>query len=428
MKICDTKSCTGCSACMNVCPQSCITMTENTEGFIVPKIDKDKCIQCRLCVSSCPQNHPIDLQRNEKTLIFAAYSKNVKQMKNSTSGGIFPILAEAIIAGGGCVYGAEMSDDFQVSFARVEEKKDLMKLQGSKYVQSNINLIFRDVLKDLKSDRKVLFSGLPCQIGGLYSYLGKDFDNLYTIDVVCRGVPSGKLLKEYITYRESKENSELVNIIFRAKKKKWKPMSFGTFVHLKFKNGRQYDTHLTSEPYYMVFLKNIAMKESCYSCHYNGFPRVGDITLGDFAGLGVLYETDFYNKDGISQVLLNSDKGRLLYEDCKQLVVDEERTLDECCFFNLNLWSSSVPSRYREQFFETMKSSGIQKALEKYVLNYRSKLTQKIKDIIICILGEKQILLFMHKNRIRDRKYPPQWPANKYVNYRKMNNNEKSDT
>ncbi len=425
MQICEAKLCTGCSACANICPKQCITIEKDRDGFLRPQIDEEKCIQCMSCVSHCPQNNSIRLNRYSNPTVFAAYSSNSKQMKVSTSGGIFPILAEHIIEQGGCVYGAQMQNDFSVNFTRIKEKSEIIKLQGSKYVQSNIDMIYKSVLKDLQKKIPVLFSGLPCQIGGLYSFLGKDYANLFTIDVVCRGVLSEKILKEYISYREKKENSKLSDLVFRYKASNWKPMSYGTVMHLAFNNGRHYNRNLTSEPYYATFLKNIAMKESCYLCRYNGFPRIGDITLGDFAGLGVLETTNFYNKQGISQVLINSCKGKAIYESCTKRIIDERRTLDECCFFNLNLWKSTDRNSGRELFLDEIEQKGIEIALKKYISDSKSRLLQKVKDIIIYVLGEKRVLWGMHKKRISDNIYPTQWPKNKYVTYNGINDDEK---
>lgn len=416
MQICDLKTCTGCGACLSICPRNCIEMVENEEGFLKPSIDDKKCIQCKMCISHCPQINPIRLQRSQKPLVYAAFSDDNEQMQKSTSGGIFPILAKHIMKMGGSVYGVEMDNGFNVCFIKVEEEKDLKKLQGSKYVQSNTKMIYKEVLQDLQNGRTVLFSGLPCQIGGLYSFLGKDYDRLYTVDVVCRGVPSEKLLKEYIKFLEKKEGAKVQNFIFRYKKKKWTPMSFGTVVHKKFDNGKEYNIRLTSEPYYMTFLKNIAMKESCYSCSYNGFPRVGDITLGDFAGFGVLKKATIYNKKGISQILLNSEKGNELYTACREYICDEERTLDECCYFNLNLWLSSIKNPNRELFLETVRIKGMQYALKKYVFNIKNISLQKIKDVLIFIIGEKNTLILMHKKRSVGKYYPESWPKNKYTN------------
>lgn len=415
MHICDKAACTGCGACMNICPKNCIEIKNNKEGFKIPIIDEEKCIQCRLCVSHCPQNGSIRLKRHREPLVYAAYSKNTVQMLNSTSGGIFPLLAAQIIKEGGTVYGTCFTSGFEAEFKRIDTIESLTDLQGSKYVQSSVGLMYRNAKQDLEQGKKVLFSGTPCQIGGLYSFLEKDYDNLYTIDIVCRGVPSGKVLKEYISYCEKRENSELDYISFRHKEKKWQPMSFGTRMHLRFRNGNKYSKKPSKDLYYKTFLANIGMMESCYQCHFNGFPRVADITLGDFLGLGSLEKCKLYNPNGISQVLLNSNKGSSLYDICAKKIQAEKRTLNECCYFNLNLWLASKRNPNRERFFCELDKNGAEAAIKKYVCGFKKEIIQKAKDIMIKVLGEKRILLLMHKKRMFGKVYPKTWNRNNYT-------------
>lgn len=415
MYICDKAVCTSCGVCMNICPHNCILMEDNKEGFRTPVIDKERCVGCGLCVTHCPQNSSIALKRYKEPVVYAAYSVNEEQMIRSTSGGIFPLLAEQIIKMGGSVYGAKLDSDFKVRFTRIDVINDLIKLQGSKYVQSNVGMMYRHVRQDLEQGRKVLFSGVPCQVGGLYSFLGKDYTNLYTIDVVCRGVPSEKVLHEYISDCEKKEGSKLDSLTFRHKENKWRPMSFGTVMHLNFKNGNKYSRKSTKDAYYRTFLANIAMMESCYHCRFNGFPRVADITLGDFLGLGIIKKCELYNQNGISQVLLNSEKGNALYEKCADRIQDERRTINECCYFNLNLWLASKRNPNREAFFEEFDVNGGNAAVRKYVCSIKKEIIQKVKDCVIKMIGEKMTLLLMHKKRIFLGVYPVLWAKSQYI-------------
>lgn len=414
MKICEYSQCTNCGACVNVCPQNCISLINTEDYFVVPHIDEEKCINCKRCIQSCPNNYSVNIERYSTPEVFAAYAQDVGQMKNCTSGGIFSVLAEKILYKSGKVYGAANNEIFQAEFLRVENEHDLYKLLGSKYVQSNTGTMYRSALEDLKAGREVLFVGLPCQIAGLYSFLGRDYENLYTIDLVCRGVPSEELLQEYLKVCEKDEQSKLVYLNWRNKSRKWKPMSYGSRVKMKFANGKVKERKITNEPYYCMFLKNIAMKESCYSCRFNGFPRMGDITLGDFAGLGVIEKNDFYNYNGISQVLINSKKGKNLYESGRGKINDVERTLDECCFFNLNLWLSVIPNPKRGEFLMELQQNGIESAIKKYVCTPKDRVIQIIKDFLILLLGEKRILYLMHKKRQYDGEYPDKWSPNKY--------------
>ena len=230
MKICEYSQCTNCGACVNVCPQNCISLINTEDYFVVPHIDEEKCINCKRCIQSCPNNYSVKIERYSTPEVFAAYAWDVGQMKNCTSGGIFSVLAEKILYKYGKVYGAANNEIFQAEFLRVENEHDLYKLQGSKYVQSNTETMYRSALEDLKAGREVLFSGLPCQIAGLYSFFGRDYENLYTVDLVCRGVPSEELLQEYLKVCEKDEQSKLVYLNWRNKSRKWKPMSYGSLL------------------------------------------------------------------------------------------------------------------------------------------------------------------------------------------------------
>ena len=399
MEICKHVSCSGCGCCVNICPVNCIAMREDDNGFLYPAIDRQQCIHCDKCRLHCPQNRTIFLDRINTPIVYAAYSKEESILKSS-SGGIFSVLAQNILESGGVVYGAYMNSNFEVNHIRIDSVQDLWKIQGSKYVQGNIGMTYKEVKEDLFMERKVLFSGLPCQIGGLYSFLNGDNEKLFTIDVICRGVPSEKVLKKYVNCQEKKANSELLELNFRYKNNSWKPMSFGTVMAENFQNGLRIKTKMSKNWYGIVFQKNIAMRESCYNCHFVGFPRVGDITLGDYAGLGVIRKTNFYNKLGISQVLINSPKGHKLYEGCTGRIEAEERSLDECCFFNLNLWKTSDGHPRRKIFFENLGKKSLKKTLE-CCFGKKIWFEQFVKGCVILILGERRVLLMMHQKRLR---------------------------
>lgn len=421
MQICEAKSCTGCGSCASICPKDCIVMGHDEDGFIVPKVDEVKCVHCKKCISHCPQNKSIQLNRKGEADVYAAYAKDTSLIKKSASGGMFAVLAEHILELQGVVYGAKMNEAFEAVFTRIDSKDELYKLQGSKYIQSYTGKVYRDVKDDLKTGKKVLFSGLPCQIGGLYSFLEEDYPNLYTVDIICYGAPSQKILKEYVSYCEVQNTSKVEKLIFRYKTNKWKPMNYGTKVHMEFANGRQYNKSLRYDPFGMVMMSGLSFAECCYNCHFNGFPRVGDITLGDYLGLGVVEKTDFYCKNGISVVVVNSDKGDRLYKQCNNKFMDEKRALNEVCYINLSLWRSTMKNKDRDDFLKEMRENGIDTALRKFVTNYRNKMILTVKRIIIWSLGERRTLLVMHKRRLARKEYPSKWSQNKYIEQAKNN-------
>lgn len=192
------KDCCGCEACLNKCPQQCITMEKNQEGFLYPKIDSNKCINCHLCEKVCPILHPFEDRPPYKTL--AIKNKNQQIRKNSASGGLFSILAESIIEKGGCVYGAAFTKDWTVRHICITQKEELSLLRGSKYLQSSIGLCYQDIESKLKQGVPILFTGTPCQISGLKHYLIKEYTNLYTAEIICHSTTSPQLWQTYLKF------------------------------------------------------------------------------------------------------------------------------------------------------------------------------------------------------------------------------------
>lgn len=334
--ICEKNKCTGCFACYNICPVSAIVMKEDLYGNIYPKVNKDKCINCGLCKKICPQI-------NSKTVfikplnVYAMYSKNFEGRKNSSSGGIATIISEKIINEGGVVYGAaNLFDKKSFSFLRIDKIEDLYKLKGSKYVHCYINDTFRKVKKDLELNIKVLFIGTPCQIAGLLSFLKKKYDNLITIDLICHGVSSQKLLFE--EFKEFKIN-EYHYITFRDID------GFGIKVYSNYnnyKNNRVYKKINLDNDFYMKnFLDGNIFRKNCYSCSYAQTNRISDITLGDFWGLNK--KSNIYDNEnkGISLVISMTLKGNKIIEDIMKDVKWEKRNIIEAVNGNKQLKNPS---------------------------------------------------------------------------------------
>ena len=299
ISIINDSKCCGCRACENICPKKAIKMVENSEGFLYPVVDKEKCVNCGLCKKVCPWINKIKRDNYlEKNICYAAKSKSkILQLKGS-SGGIFGTIANYIINNNGLVVGAEMLNDFSVKHSIVDNKKDLEKLYGSKYVASDLNDVFSEIKKKLSDGKKVLFTGVPCQVAGLLNFLGKNYENLITIDVICHGTPNQKIFKKYIDNMETKKKSKIIKYYFRNKKAgKW-----GSYKALMIieKNGKKYikKTHADFDPYYNNFLLGNSHRESCYSCPFASSNRVSDITLGDFWGIEKI-DDKFYDFNGV---------------------------------------------------------------------------------------------------------------------------------
>lgn len=295
--------CTGCSACHNICPHSAIKVVERNGGFYYPEVDEEKCVGCGLCEKTCPAISPENTAAISKAYMFKASDDAV--VYNSSSGGMFTVLAEWILEKKGVVYGARY--DYQAR--RLEhsgtDECGLEELKKSKYIESYIGDTYKKVRKNLKDGRYVLFVGTPCQVSGLYKYLGSlnASDRLITVDFVCHGVPSNQHFSEYIRYQERKNASSLVHFDFRPKEKGWK----GNIFKMQFDDGKILSQPFIKNLYYYAFNNNWMLRESCYNCSILK-TTLSDITIGDFWGVKNMPEYKDDNK-GISVVIAHSAKG-----------------------------------------------------------------------------------------------------------------------
>lgn len=319
MKLVDKDKCCGCSACISVCPKGCISMSKDKEGFLYPIVDSVKCIDCGLCEKVCPVLHP--LKNEAEPLVYAAINNDESIRMQSSSGGIFTLLAEYVIENGGVVFGACFDRDWNVVHDYTETKEGLVRFRGSKYVQSNVGNSFSQVKIFLDAGREVLFSGTPCQVAGLKNYLRKPYPNLLTVDLVCHGVPSPDVWRKYLqetvckAYR-IKKNKSAVNICdyisdikFRAKDKGWKKYSF----KIEYKDGRIEINPFYENPYMNIFLSNLSLRPSCYVCPAKLNNVQSDITLADFWGVNKI-DSNIDDDKGCGLLFLNNkEKIGLLY-------------------------------------------------------------------------------------------------------------------
>lgn len=352
--------CCGCTACKEICPVNCITMVPDNEGFLYPQADADRCINCGKCDKVCPCNNADE--SNSICKVYGAKNYNETVRAESSSGGTFTLLAENIIKSGGIVYGCAMTDDCTACHIRVDNIKDLKKLRSSKYVQSRLGDIFRTVKEDLDSGKEVLFSGTPCQAAGLKNYLKKPYENLLTIDVLCHGVPSPKLLKDYREILNSKYESEMDYINFRNKEKSWKRL----FIDARFKNGKRHFIFSGYDAYLSAFLNNISQRPSCFECRFASQSRQGDITLGDFWGIGRKYPK-FDDDKGISLIITNNGKGEKYLKAVKQSLNIFESDIDTAIAGNKVLCQPPKMNPNRNDFYKAYETYGLQKAIDKYV-------------------------------------------------------------
>ena len=330
IQIKDKADCCGCTACASICPKDAITMEPDTLGFKYPKVDLSKCIDCGLCEKVCAFNDNYDKSRNLKEPeIYAARHKDIHEIETSRSGAAFIAISDYILENGGIVYGVGYKDHFRVAHKRATTKEERNEFKGSKYVQSDLDEIFRQVKEDLKQGNTVLFSGTPCQTAGLNSYIGKKLrENLVLVDIVCHGVPSPYIWRDYLAYIEKKYKNEVLKVNFRDKTRIGWSGHIESFV---FENGEKIESKIYTD----LFYKHIMLRPSCGNCHYTNFKRPSDITLADFWGWEKTDPNINIDDKGISLIFVNTGKGCVLLDKIKDRTTIIPTEMENCIQPNL---------------------------------------------------------------------------------------------
>lgn len=346
----EKKDCCACGACLNVCPKRAINMVEDACGFRYPQIDENLCVRCGRCKQVCAfQNSKME---NSPVKVFAGVAKDESIRKISASGGIFAAIAKKTLEEGYIVFGATLQTDFSVRHIGINSVEELSKLQGSKYTQSDIGRTYSEVKEHLKLGKKVLFSGTPCQIDGLYGYLEKNNENLVTVDIICHGVPSNKMFKDYI----KSLGQDVTNFVFRDKSIGW-GINGSAFVSDKKKCIWQ-----SSSSYLYYFTKGWIYRENCYQCKYTCKHRPADITLGDYWGIEkqhpeYLGKGGWDESKGISVIIANTTKGGSLLNEVGVVLELKDSTFEKAAAGNSQLVHPSK-SGNREELIELYKKEG----------------------------------------------------------------------
>lgn len=376
----DKKDCCGCTACMNICPKAAIIMQPDEEGFLYPSIEISKCIECNLCKKVCSFQNGYDVSNSlEKSIIYAVKNKDLDTRMRSRSGGVFVAIANNVIENNGIIYGVGYEQKFVVCHKKIQDKHKIKEFQGSKYVQSDLKRIYYDVKMELLKNRYVLFSGTPCQVAGLFSFLGSKIntDKLVTIDLVCHGVPSPLMWKEYIDFCEKKYKGEVTKVDFRDKEYGWNT-HFETVVV----NNKKYKNNLYTNLFYLHSM----LRPACHNCRYTNFERISDITIADFWGIDKCMP-EFNDNKGVSLVLINTNKGNKLFQKIQGELHYKVSRKEDC--LQPQLQYPSKPFHNRTQFWADYHSKGFEYILKKYATH---SLFAKIKNKLISIL--KKITLF----------------------------------
>ena len=383
--ICPIENCTGCSSCFNICPREAIKMSTDQYGFLYPDVLENICIDCNLCKKVCPAINQI--QQHDSLNAYAALCS--EECHSSSSGGAAAAITNYILSIGGVVYGCAQYNYKDIRHIRIsaDNINDKKLLKGSKYVQSSIGRTFKQIQTDLKNGFTVLFIGTPCQVAGLKRFLMKEYSNLYTVDLVCHGVPSSKMLVEDISKIKNVLDSD--SVIFRENVNG--KVCFGIFI--KDFNGKlKTRIKFPNDSYLTAFMMGLSFRESCHQCKYANSSRVGDLTLADFWGLGE--DSVINTSNGISLILVNTQTGKELFDKFSFLLSFEERSIDEAIRGNGQLQKAFERPVQKDIFLSIYMNKGIRSAVNKvgseYISFWRK---QYLKEEIIDNLSKYPFLL-----------------------------------
>lgn len=380
----ERSKCTGCTACASACPENCITMQADEEGFLYPAVDEERCIHCGICDKVCPAETTTETAASEIHAYAAMAGNDALRMKSS-SGGVFSLLAEETLRAGGVVFGAVMRADCRsVHHVMAENAEDLDALRGSKYLQSDLEAAYCQAEEQLKNGRKVLFSGTPCQISGLLAFLRKEYDDLLCVEVICHGVPSPWLWEKYVGYLEKKHDVTMTRIGFRDKRNGWR--RYGTC--FKSDCNKEFYSISKKDIYSRMFLRDIALRPSCYQCPSKGLQRRADLTIADFWGIEKVLPG--MNDDrGTSLVLVHSQKGREAFRAIGADMHFAEVDCEAAIKHNPAMLHSAKRPAAREHFYRDMQHLSFDRLAEKYVPFTKKERVYTVLEKLGCLRRKK---------------------------------------
>lgn len=348
----DSKKCCGCSACMDICHSQAIEMVPDREGFLYPVVDTEKCTNCGLCEKVCPA---IELPNfNSEPDVYALQLKDNDVLKLSQSGGAFAAIASIVLEKNGVVYGAALNECLRVVHDRAENAEEMKKFHGSKYVQTDMRGVMKLVKEDLKDGKEVLFSGTACHIAGLYKYLGKEYDNLITCDLICHGVPTPMLLEKYIDYVEKNSKKNILDFKFGYYNTDdgtdWNSPRCETAF---FDDGSK----KTLKKYIQMFSSNWCLRPFCHTCPFTKVERIADFTIGDFWGIEHFSST-FDTQNGVSVLFANSGKAKILMSEIEKIAVVELANIENVKKYQHNLKLPSKANKRRSKLMDKLINKG----------------------------------------------------------------------
>lgn len=375
------EDCCGCRACEQACPTAAIRMKEDEKGFFYPQINEALCTRCGLCDKVCGFTEDNPFLSSEDPVFFAAIHTNTEVRKQSTSGGLFTALSDQFLEQGGVVYGAAYGENLYVQQGRAETAEERNRFRNSKYVQSDTNDTFSQVKCDLENGRAVMYTGTPCQIASLRTFLRKPYEKLITIDVVCHGVPSARAWREFLDLAEKKAGCRVVDANFRNKEiSGWhRPQT-----KLTYEDGKEH-RFFGEQSFFQMFNHNLFIRPSCLYCKFISYARPSDISIADYWGIE-RFRPDFDDNGGVSMILLNTEKGKALFESVRDKISAFETDKEHC--WQGRLQGRSYIHPQTEQFWVEYVNKGLKYVLIKYteyspIRTFWSKVKRKIQRDIL---------------------------------------------
>lgn len=372
-------TCTLCGSCYNACPTNAITFSKKHLDFSYPEVNEEKCIGCKQCQKKCPVVTPLQFcNLMDDCTAWIARNPDPEIRKKSTSGGVFYAAAQYVLQQGGYVCGAVFDDEFHVKHICSDNISDVYRMMGSKYAQSYMGMVYQQVKELLDNGKLVLYTGCPCQVAGLNAFLRENYEKLITFELICHGIPSDRMLMEYISMQESKNKSKLTHISFRSKTTGW----LNSSMEINFANHRKYHQLITSDAYMRGYFGNVYLKESCYQCRFRSFSSGADCMIGDFWGAEV-EKHPFDNQSGISSVLAQGQKGVNFI--CSLPLEKHKWDLEGIVRYNKSIITSQKPSDTRERFYGYAEKYGYEKAMKKYLSEpIKKKMERKARYYLRC--------------------------------------------
>lgn len=362
----EKKDCNGCYACKDLCPKNCISVESDDEGFLYPVIDNNLCIDCGLCLRICPEEVDGSYKHiSSNQTFYVSYNKSDEVLLKSTSGGAFTAISDFILNLGGSVYGASFTDDFKVVHTRATCPISRDRMRISKYVQSSLENVYKDVSCDLENDLKVLFTGTPCQTASMRARFEKSkfIDNLYLCDLICHSIPSPLIWDEYLKMLEDENGGKIEELQFRSKKYPWLRENSNKGFMYKIEGEINYKE---DDRFYDLFIsKNYIVRPSCYDCKFTSTNRASDITIADYWGIEE-YDKSWYNPLGVSLIITNTLKGDELLNLSKEYLVYEKRDPNEAISNQKRLRGNNPPPKNRDIFWKRFKNLGLKETIKSY--------------------------------------------------------------